>query len=63
MSSSQPDVTDIPPDFVVDSSRLPLTDVDGEQVLRMFWLDAYEDPYKQPGRVTNRGGAPATAGD
>ena len=41
--------SDVPTDFVVDASRLPLTDVDGEQVLRMFWLDAYEDSYKQPG--------------
>ncbi|ELU17443.1 hypothetical protein CAPTEDRAFT_228337 [Capitella teleta] len=44
--------SDIPVDVVVDSSKLPLiTNDDGEQVLRMFWLDAYEDQYKQPGVV------------
>ena len=41
---------DIPTDIVVDSSKLPLTQVEGEQVLRMYWLDAYEDQYKQPGK-------------
>ena len=25
--------------------------MDGEDVLRMFWLDAYEDKYNQPGTV------------
>ncbi|XP_041482401.1 DNA polymerase alpha catalytic subunit-like isoform X2 [Lytechinus variegatus] len=39
-------------DVKVDSSSLPLTTNDeGEKVLRMYWLDAYEDPYKQPGTV------------
>ncbi len=34
----------------VDSSSLPLTtNDDGDQVLRFFWLDAYEDAYKHPG--------------
>jgi len=36
----------------VDMSKvdLPLTTSgDGEQVLRMFWLDASEDYFKQPG--------------
>ena len=41
---------DIPVDVQVDSSQLPLvSNEDGDQVLRMYWLDAYEDPYKQPG--------------
>ena len=35
----------------VDSSSLPTVLVDGEQVLRMYWLDAHEDPYKHPGTV------------
>ncbi|CAH1781279.1 unnamed protein product [Owenia fusiformis] len=39
-------------DVQVDSSKLPLvTNEAGEQVLRMYWLDAYEDPFKQPGVV------------
>ncbi|CAL4103579.1 unnamed protein product, partial [Meganyctiphanes norvegica] len=39
-------------DVQVDSSQLPLTTLeDGSQVLRMYWLDAYEDYYKQPGVV------------
>ena len=42
----------LPSDVSVDTSKLPLvTNEGGEQVLRMFWLDAYEDPYKQPGTV------------
>eukprot|EP00794_Sanderia_malayensis_P010093 gene10093-11124_t len=36
---------------VEESSSLPLQDVDGEKVLRMFWLDAYEDNFHQPGTV------------
>lgn len=41
---------EIPEDVQVDSSKLPLTtNAEGEQVLRMYWLDAYEDQYKQPG--------------
>ncbi|XP_075053924.1 DNA polymerase alpha catalytic subunit [Mixophyes fleayi] len=36
----------------VDSSLLPLvTDEDGDQVFRFYWLDAYEDQYNQPGVV------------
>ncbi|XP_068086405.1 DNA polymerase alpha catalytic subunit [Anabrus simplex] len=36
----------------VDPSHLPLTTTDtGDKVLRFFWLDAYEDPWKQPGTV------------
>ncbi|CAK8686705.1 DNA polymerase alpha catalytic subunit-like [Clavelina lepadiformis] len=39
-------------DLKIDSSSLPLhkTD-DGEQVFRFYWIDAYEDQYKQPGVV------------
>lgn len=34
----------------VDTSELPLvTSASGDQVLRFFWLDAYEDPYNNPG--------------
>ena len=37
-------------DVQVDSSELPLVeDKEGNQVLRFYWLDAYEDPFKQPG--------------
>ena len=37
-------------DIQVDSSQLPLVArEDGEQVLRFYWLDAYEDQYKNPG--------------
>ncbi|XP_062567518.1 DNA polymerase alpha catalytic subunit-like [Saccostrea cucullata] len=36
----------------VDTSELPLvTSSSGEQVLRFYWLDAYEDPYNTPGTV------------
>lgn len=34
----------------VDSSHLPLVKgADEEQVFQFYWLDAYEDPYSQPG--------------
>ncbi len=37
-------------DIQVDGTKLPLTaDEEGELVLRMFWMDTYEDPFKQPG--------------
>ena len=37
-------------DVHVDCTQLPVcTNEEGEQVLRMYWLDAYEDYYKQPG--------------
>lgn len=37
----------------VDTSELPLvTSSNGEQVLRFYWLDAYEDPYSSPGICT-----------
>ena len=40
-------------DVQVDSSQLPLTtNEEGEQILRMFWFDTYEDPYKMPGKKT-----------
>ncbi|XP_071950860.1 DNA polymerase alpha catalytic subunit-like [Antedon mediterranea] len=36
----------------IDTSSLPLTkNEEGEQVLRFYWFDSYEDPYKQPGVV------------
>lgn len=35
----------------VESFKLPvITNKEKEQVLRMYWLDAYEDCYKQPGK-------------
>jgi len=39
----------VPP--VCDTSAFPTIKVDGEDVLRVFWLDAYEDKYNQPGTV------------
>ncbi|CAG5130361.1 unnamed protein product, partial [Candidula unifasciata] len=42
----------VPVDVQVDTSKLPLTsNATGEQVLRFYWLDAFEDPYHQPGTV------------
>jgi len=38
-------------DVNVDSSSLPLQEIDGEKVLKFFWFDAYEDRFKQPGTV------------
>lgn len=39
-------------DIQVDSGALPtVTNEKGESVLRMYWLDAYEDPFKHPGTV------------
>ena len=47
VKGSQPE---IPVDIQVDASQLPMTTgEDGEQVMRMYWIDAYEDQYKQPG--------------
>lgn len=41
-----------PREVQVDSSHLPLvTDSAGDQVLRLYWLDAFEDAFKQPGVV------------
>lgn len=37
-------------DVQVDTSQIPMvTKENGDQVLRFYWLDAYEDQYKQPG--------------
>lgn len=34
----------------VDSSQLPMVEgPDGEQVFRFYWLDAFEEPFNQPG--------------
>ncbi|XP_037549936.1 DNA polymerase alpha catalytic subunit-like [Nematolebias whitei] len=45
-------VCEAPAEVQVDSSQLPLVeDADGEQVFRFYWLDAFEDPYIQPGVV------------
>ncbi|XP_070173652.1 DNA polymerase alpha catalytic subunit-like [Littorina saxatilis] len=39
-------------DVHMEGSELPLVaDDDGNQVLRFYWLDTFEDPYKQPGSV------------
>ncbi|XP_020388539.2 DNA polymerase alpha catalytic subunit [Rhincodon typus] len=39
-------------DVQVDAGRLPLvTGLEGEQVFRFYWVDAYEDQYHQPGVV------------
>ena len=36
----------------IDSSVLPtIKNEEGEDVLRMYWLDAYEDAYQHPGTV------------
>uniref|UniRef100_A0A3Q4G8D8 DNA polymerase n=1 Tax=Neolamprologus brichardi TaxID=32507 RepID=A0A3Q4G8D8_NEOBR len=43
---------DAPAEVQVDSGQLPLVEgPDGEQVFRFYWLDAFEDPYNQPGVV------------
>ncbi|XP_068566425.1 DNA polymerase alpha catalytic subunit [Cebidichthys violaceus] len=45
-------VSEAPAEIQVDSSQLPLVEgADGEQVFRFYWLDAFEDPYSQPGVV------------
>ncbi|XP_067343066.1 DNA polymerase alpha catalytic subunit isoform X2 [Channa argus] len=45
-------VSEAPAEVQVDSSQLPLVEGgDGEQVFRFYWLDAFEDPYSQPGVV------------
>uniref|UniRef100_A0A671X2E3 DNA polymerase n=1 Tax=Sparus aurata TaxID=8175 RepID=A0A671X2E3_SPAAU len=44
--------TEAPAEIQVDSSKLPLVEgPDGEQVFRFYWLDAFEEPYSQPGVV------------
>ncbi len=36
----------------VEHGKLPLTtDAEGNKVLRMYWIDAYEDAFKHPGTV------------
>lgn len=41
-----------PAEVQVDSSQLPLVEgPEGEKVFRFYWLDAFEDPYSQPGVV------------
>ncbi|XP_078147531.1 DNA polymerase alpha catalytic subunit isoform X1 [Centroberyx gerrardi] len=45
-------VSEAPAEVQVDSSQLPLVEgPDGEQVFRFYWLDAFEEPYNQPGVV------------
>ncbi|XP_029313855.1 DNA polymerase alpha catalytic subunit isoform X2 [Cottoperca gobio] len=45
-------VSEAPAEIQVDSSQLPLVEgADGEQLFRFYWLDAFEDPYSQPGVV------------
>ncbi|CAG5895861.1 unnamed protein product [Menidia menidia] len=45
-------VSESPAEVQVDSSQLPLVEgAEGEQVFRFYWLDAFEDPYNQPGVV------------
>ena len=50
---SKGDQAGIPVDVEVDSSKLPLVTENEEQFLRMYWIDAYEDQYKQPGTQPN----------
>ncbi|XP_034562233.1 DNA polymerase alpha catalytic subunit [Notolabrus celidotus] len=46
------EASEAPAEVQVDSSRLPLVEgPDGEQVFRFYWLDAFEEPYSQPGVV------------
>ncbi len=35
----------------MDASSLPTVGDQGEEVLPFYWLDAYEDMYRQPGTV------------
>lgn len=45
-------MSEAPAEVQVDSSKLPLVEgADGEQVFRFYWLDAFEDPYTQPGEA------------
>ncbi|TRY76652.1 hypothetical protein TCAL_04076 [Tigriopus californicus] len=40
------------PEWKLESGDLPLvSNKHGEKVLRMYWLDAFEDPFKQPGKI------------
>ncbi|XP_063063465.1 DNA polymerase alpha catalytic subunit [Engraulis encrasicolus] len=46
------DSGEAPMEVQVDSSQLPLVEgPDGEKVFRLYWLDAFEDQYSQPGVV------------
>lgn len=39
----------------VSISRLPMTDnSDGEEVLSLYWIDAFEDYFKHPGMMSSR---------
>lgn len=39
-------------DITIDSSALPLSeDERGNKFLQFYWIDAFEDPYHQPGTV------------
>lgn len=38
-------VSEATTDVKIDNSRLPLDEVDGEQVLHFYWYDAYEPPW------------------
>lgn len=39
-----------PTDLLVDTTHLPLVKNSADEpVLRFYWLDAFEDPYHQPG--------------
>lgn len=45
-------VSEAPAEIQVDSSQLPLVErADGEKAFRFYWLDAFEDPYNQPGKT------------
>jgi len=50
VSNWQCDV-DPAPEISIDASCLPVINVNGENILRVFWLDAFEDHLKQPGIV------------
>lgn len=39
------------PEISIDASCLPLVDINGENILRLYWFDAFEDHQKQPGTV------------
>jgi DNA polymerase alpha subunit A len=47
LSSSNCDISDVS----IDASKLPFVTVDGRDILRIYWLDAFEDYLKQPGVV------------
>jgi len=51
-------------DVVVDSSNLPtVTTEEGDEVLRMYFIDAHEDAYKHPGTVWLFGKVSVGGGD